>query len=100
MNLFDFAEGTFKMDKILEFLDCNKFPLVTKLTELNSARVYSSPIKLQVANTLYYTFVLFLISYINFSQLLFMRKNMKLITDIVKVLTKVGLLHLQCFKYA
>ncbi|XP_059456898.1 protein disulfide isomerase-like 1-6 [Corylus avellana] len=41
-------EGTFKMDKILEFLDCNKFPLVTKLTELNSARVYSSPIKLQV----------------------------------------------------
>ncbi|XP_062155453.1 protein disulfide isomerase-like 1-6 [Alnus glutinosa] len=40
--------GTFKMDKILEFLDCNKFPLVTKLTELNSARVYSSPIKLQV----------------------------------------------------
>lgn len=51
MNLFDFAGGTFKMDKILQFLDCNKFPLVTKLTELNSARVYSSPIKLQVANT-------------------------------------------------
>ncbi|KAG2729072.1 hypothetical protein I3760_01G233600 [Carya illinoinensis] len=41
-------EGTFKMDKILQFLDSNKFPLVTKLTELNSARVYSSPIKLQV----------------------------------------------------
>lgn len=36
------------MDKILQFLDHNKFPLVTKLTELNSGRVYSSPIKLQV----------------------------------------------------
>ncbi|OAY53008.1 protein disulfide isomerase-like 1-6 [Manihot esculenta] len=41
-------EGTFEMDKILQFLDHNKFPLVTKLTELNSGRVYSSPIKLQV----------------------------------------------------
>ncbi|KAH1219411.1 Protein disulfide isomerase-like 1-6 [Glycine max] len=28
--------------------DYNKFPLVTKLTEMNSVRVYSSPIKLQV----------------------------------------------------
>ncbi|KAL0010441.1 hypothetical protein SO802_005549 [Lithocarpus litseifolius] len=41
-------EGTFKMDKILQFLDYNKLPLVTKLTELNSARVYSSPVQLQV----------------------------------------------------
>uniref|UniRef100_A0A2N9EHS8 protein disulfide-isomerase n=1 Tax=Fagus sylvatica TaxID=28930 RepID=A0A2N9EHS8_FAGSY len=41
-------EGTFKTDKILQFLDHNKFPLVIKLTELNSARVYSSPVKLQV----------------------------------------------------
>ncbi|XP_022714984.1 protein disulfide isomerase-like 1-6 [Durio zibethinus] len=41
-------EGTFEMEKILQFLDYNKFPLVTKLTELNSVRVYSSPIKLQV----------------------------------------------------
>ncbi|KAE8700650.1 Protein disulfide isomerase-like 1-5 [Hibiscus syriacus] len=32
----------------IEFLDYNKFPLVTKLTELNSVRVYSSPVKLQV----------------------------------------------------
>ncbi|KAM7480457.1 hypothetical protein LguiA_028670 [Lonicera macranthoides] len=41
-------EDTFKMDKIMQFLDNNKFPLVTILTELNSARVYSSPNKLQV----------------------------------------------------
>ncbi|XWS11924.1 hypothetical protein CRYUN_Cryun37aG0047000 [Craigia yunnanensis] len=41
-------EGTFEMKSILQFLDYNKFPLVTKLTELNSVRVYSSPIKLQV----------------------------------------------------
>ncbi|KAL0010481.1 hypothetical protein SO802_005589 [Lithocarpus litseifolius] len=41
-------EGTFKMDKILQFMDYNKLPLVTKLTELNSARVYSSPVQLQV----------------------------------------------------
>ncbi|KAI6690045.1 hypothetical protein NL676_026873 [Syzygium grande] len=36
------------MEKLLQFLDHNKFPLVTKLTELNSIRVYSSPIKLQL----------------------------------------------------
>ncbi|KAH1066477.1 hypothetical protein J1N35_031464 [Gossypium stocksii] len=41
-------DGTFEMENILQFLDYNKFPLVTKLTELNSVRVYSSPIKLQV----------------------------------------------------
>ncbi|KAK8641815.1 hypothetical protein V6N13_011188 [Hibiscus sabdariffa] len=41
-------EGTFEMENILQFLDYNKFPLVTKLTELNSVRVYSSPVKLQV----------------------------------------------------
>ncbi|KAF7843353.1 protein disulfide isomerase-like 1-6 [Senna tora] len=41
-------DGTFTADKILEFLDYNKFPLVTKLTEINSMRVYSSPVKLQV----------------------------------------------------
>ncbi|KAK9281608.1 hypothetical protein L1049_004511 [Liquidambar formosana] len=41
-------EGTFRTDKILEFLDYNKFPLVNVLTEHNSLRVYSSPIKLQV----------------------------------------------------
>ncbi|PON88442.1 DnaJ-like [Trema orientale] len=42
-------EGTtFETEKLLQFLDYNKFPLVTKLTEINSARVYSSPIKLQV----------------------------------------------------
>lgn len=47
-------DGAFTMNKILEFIDYNWFPLVTKLTEINSIRVYSSPIKLQVlvfANT-------------------------------------------------
>ncbi|OVA20344.1 Thioredoxin-like fold [Macleaya cordata] len=41
-------EDTFTKDKILQFLEYNKFPLVTTLTELNSVRVYSSPVKLQV----------------------------------------------------
>uniref|UniRef100_A0A7N0REQ1 Thioredoxin domain-containing protein n=1 Tax=Kalanchoe fedtschenkoi TaxID=63787 RepID=A0A7N0REQ1_KALFE len=40
--------GTFKTDSILEFLDHHKLPLVNILTEANSARVYSSSIKLQV----------------------------------------------------
>lgn len=40
--------GIFEKDTILQFLEYNKFPLVTILTELNSARVYSSPFKLQV----------------------------------------------------
>ncbi|KAI3455436.1 hypothetical protein Pfo_012099 [Paulownia fortunei] len=35
-------------DRILHFLENNKFPLVTVMTELNSAKVYSSPNKLQV----------------------------------------------------
>lgn len=60
MNFFGFAEGTFKMDKILQFLDYNKFPLVTKLTELNSARVYSSPVQLQVADISFTILSLFL----------------------------------------
>ncbi|KAF8025581.1 hypothetical protein BT93_F2427 [Corymbia citriodora subsp. variegata] len=41
-------EGAFEMEKLQQFLDHNKFPLVTKLTELNSVRVYSSPINLQL----------------------------------------------------
>ncbi|KAF3450745.1 hypothetical protein FNV43_RR06834 [Rhamnella rubrinervis] len=41
-------EGTLEMEKVLQFLDHNKFPLITKLTEINSVKVYSSPIKLQV----------------------------------------------------
>ncbi|KAK1289767.1 Protein disulfide isomerase-like 1-5 [Acorus calamus] len=41
-------EETFEEAKILHFIQYNKFPLVTTLTELNSARVYSTPIKLQV----------------------------------------------------
>lgn len=36
------------MEKILEFLGSNKFPLITKLTESNTVWVYSSPVKLQV----------------------------------------------------
>lgn len=39
------------MEQILKFLDYNKFPLVNRLTESNSATVYSSPLKLQVSDT-------------------------------------------------
>ncbi|CAL9218649.1 unnamed protein product [Arabidopsis halleri] len=41
-------DGSYKMEKILEFLCSNKFPLITKLTETNTVWVYSSPVKLQV----------------------------------------------------
>ncbi|XP_076935684.1 protein disulfide isomerase-like 1-6 [Bidens hawaiensis] len=40
-------EGGFEKDKILQFLNDNKFPLVTFLTEVNSVKVYASD-KLQV----------------------------------------------------
>ncbi|KAG5392176.1 hypothetical protein IGI04_022139 [Brassica rapa subsp. trilocularis] len=40
--------GSYKMENILEFLSKNKFPLITKLSESNTAWVYSSPVKLQV----------------------------------------------------
>ncbi|RZC51213.1 hypothetical protein C5167_019633 [Papaver somniferum] len=42
------SEDTLTMGKILQFLEYNKFPLVTTLTEQNSIRVYASPVKLQV----------------------------------------------------
>ncbi|KAK9148787.1 hypothetical protein Scep_007544 [Stephania cephalantha] len=38
----------FEKDKILNFLEYNKLPLVNVLTELNSVKVYSGPVKLQV----------------------------------------------------
>lgn len=41
-------EGEFIKETILQFIEINKYPLVTRLTEQNSAKVYSSPIKLQV----------------------------------------------------
>ncbi|XP_074312541.1 protein disulfide isomerase-like 1-6 [Silene latifolia] len=41
-------EEPLKTEKILQFLNYNKFPLVTTLTELNSVKVYSSQTKLQV----------------------------------------------------
>ncbi|KAK9102679.1 hypothetical protein Sjap_019933 [Stephania japonica] len=41
-------EEHFEKDKILNFLECNKFPLVNVLTELNSVKVYSGQVKLQV----------------------------------------------------
>ncbi|ERM98588.1 protein disulfide isomerase-like 1-6 [Amborella trichopoda] len=41
-------EDEFKEEKILQFVETNKFPLVTVMTELNSAKVYSSPFKRQV----------------------------------------------------
>lgn len=57
-----FPEGTFEREKILHFLEHNKFPLVTKLTEMNSIRVYSSPVKRQVGHIshLHYPFELHL----------------------------------------
>ena len=48
-NVLLLAEDTFNVDGILQFLDNNKFPLITVLTEFNSAQVYSSTKKLQVA---------------------------------------------------
>ncbi|WOL02174.1 protein disulfide isomerase-like 1-5 [Canna indica] len=45
---FENFEDNFEEQNILQFIEYNKFPLVTKLTELNSAKVYSSAIKLQV----------------------------------------------------
>ncbi|OAY78363.1 Protein disulfide isomerase-like 1-5 [Ananas comosus] len=47
-EMFENFEGTFKEEEIVHFVEYNKFPLVTVLTDLNSAKVYSSPIKLQV----------------------------------------------------
>ncbi|KAL1199437.1 Protein disulfide isomerase-like 1-6 [Cardamine amara subsp. amara] len=41
-------DGPCQAEKILEFLNSNKFPLITKLTESNTVSVYSSPVKLQV----------------------------------------------------
>ena len=46
--MFASAEEALETDKILQFLDLNKFPLVITLTELNSAKVYSSARTLQV----------------------------------------------------
>ncbi|XP_058113908.1 protein disulfide isomerase-like 1-6 isoform X1 [Magnolia sinica] len=45
---YEIFEDAFEESKILQFLDYNKFPLVTVLTDLNSVRLHSSPIKLQV----------------------------------------------------
>ncbi|RWR73400.1 protein disulfide isomerase-like protein 1-5 [Cinnamomum micranthum f. kanehirae] len=45
---YETFEDSFEEGKILQFLDYNKFPLVTVLTEFNSIRVHSSPIKVQV----------------------------------------------------
>ncbi|GER44175.1 protein disulfide isomerase [Striga asiatica] len=41
-------DGNLTSDRILHFLENNKFPLVTVMTELNSAKVYSSTNKRQV----------------------------------------------------
>ncbi|KAK3131702.1 hypothetical protein QOZ80_6AG0510150 [Eleusine coracana subsp. coracana] len=38
----------FEEKAILKFVELHKFPLITVFTELNSAKVYSSPIKMQV----------------------------------------------------
>ncbi|KAK9142591.1 hypothetical protein Syun_011991 [Stephania yunnanensis] len=47
-------EEHFEKDKILNFLEYNKLPLVNVLTELNSVKVYSGPVKLQVGLSLLY----------------------------------------------
>ncbi|XP_044496319.1 protein disulfide isomerase-like 1-6 isoform X2 [Mangifera indica] len=41
-------DGAFEVEKILEFLEYNKFPLVVKLTEINNIKVYASSINLQI----------------------------------------------------
>ncbi|KAL6584659.1 Thioredoxin-like domain [Orobanche minor] len=41
-------DGNLTSDRILHFLENNKFPLVTLMTELNSAKIYSGTKKLQV----------------------------------------------------
>ncbi|CAN6923792.1 unnamed protein product [Brassica oleracea] len=41
-------DGSYKMEKILEFLGKKKFPLITKSSESNTAWVYSTSVKLQV----------------------------------------------------
>lgn len=46
---FASVEEPLENEKLLQFLQHNKFPLVTTLTELNSVKVYSSEIKLQVS---------------------------------------------------
>ncbi|KAF9615400.1 hypothetical protein IFM89_023061 [Coptis chinensis] len=41
-------DDAFEKEKMLEFLEYNKFPLVTVMTEMNSVKIHSSPLKLQV----------------------------------------------------
>ncbi|KAL9238647.1 hypothetical protein vseg_013043 [Gypsophila vaccaria] len=47
-EMYTSFEEPLKMEKILQFLNYHKFPLVTTLTELNSAKVYSSQTELQL----------------------------------------------------
>ncbi|KAJ6838158.1 protein disulfide isomerase-like 1-5 [Iris pallida] len=45
---FERYEDNFQQEKILQFIAYNKFALVSTLTDLNSARLYASPLKIQV----------------------------------------------------
>ncbi|KAG8093886.1 hypothetical protein GUJ93_ZPchr0012g19614 [Zizania palustris] len=45
---FEKFYGAFEEKTILQFVELNKFPLITVFTDLNSGKVYGSPIKLQV----------------------------------------------------
>ncbi|CAM0912919.1 unnamed protein product [Alopecurus aequalis] len=45
---FEKFDGTFEEKAIVQFVELYKFPLVTVFTDLNSAKVYGSPIKMQV----------------------------------------------------
>ncbi|BAF18810.1 protein disulfide isomerase-like 1-5 precursor [Oryza sativa Japonica Group] len=45
---FEKFNGAFEEKEIIQFVELNKFPLITVFTDLNSGKVYGSPIKLQV----------------------------------------------------
>lgn len=45
---YEIFEDSFEEGKMLKFLEYHNFPLVTVLNELNSIKVHSSPMKLQV----------------------------------------------------
>lgn len=47
-EIYTMFEEPFEMDKILQFLEENKFPLVTALSELNSLKVHTSQVKFQL----------------------------------------------------
>lgn len=61
------------MEKLLEFLGNNKFPLITRLTESNTVWVYSSPVKLQVRKFFCHFSLLSILPFFNLTLFLFLR---------------------------